>query len=176
MEDGEGRFIDFRNTLILLTSNVGSEKIVDLCDDPTLTPDASKLADMLQPELRTVFPAAFLGRLILIPYRPLSESVLKDIAKLQLQKMVDRLYQQHAVNLIFDSDVLDHIVGQCGVHEHGARRIGNFIDQQIGACLSRIWLESMDTQYPMKSIRLKLKSNESADKEFISSSGLFFYY
>jgi type VI secretion system protein VasG len=176
MEDGEGRFIDFRNTLILLTSNVGSEKIIDLCDDPALIPEISKMADMVQQELRAAFPAAFLGRLILIPYRALSETVLRNIAQLQLQKMADRLHQQHVVDLIFDTDVLDHIVGQCGVHEYGARRIGNFIDQQIGASLSRIWLESMDSKEALGSIELSLKPNIPGKKKTNSSSGLSFYY
>ncbi|WP_169728560.1 type VI secretion system ATPase TssH [Comamonas composti] len=176
MEDGEGRFIDFRNTLILLTSNVGSEEIVDLCDDLALIPEISKMADMLQQALRKVFPSAFLGRLILIPYRPLSENVLKDIAKLQLQKMVDRLYQQHAIDLIFEIDVLDHIVGQCGVHEYGARRIGNFIDQQIGSYLSQIWLESIDSKNNLETIHLRVESENFHKKEKISPSGLIFYY
>ena len=73
MEDGEGRFIDFKNTLILLTTNVGTDLIVNMCKDPELLPDAGGLAKALRKPLLDVFPAALLGRLVIIPYYPLSD-------------------------------------------------------------------------------------------------------
>ena len=88
MEDGEGRIIDFKHTLILLTANSGSELITQLCDDPALTPALNTLADVLLPELHKTFPTAFLGRLTIVPYLPLNDVALEDIVRLQIQQFV----------------------------------------------------------------------------------------
>ena len=91
MEDGEGRRIDFRNTLILLTSNVGSDLIMKLCADPELMPEPDALAEALRPPLLKVFPAALLGRLVVVPYYPLSDAVLGAIIRLQLDRIRKRV-------------------------------------------------------------------------------------
>ncbi len=99
MEDGEGRRVDFRNTTILLTSNTGAEFIAALCEDPLLMPHVEVLRDALQPSLRTVFPAAFLGRLTVVPYLPLAASALRDIVSLHLGRVVERMRVQHDIAL-----------------------------------------------------------------------------
>jgi type VI secretion system protein VasG len=143
MEDGEGRVIDFKNTLILLTSNTGSDLISQLCDDEQLIPTTDAIAQALQPELRKVFPAAFLGRLSVVPYLPLSSAVLSDIVQLQLSRVAQRLMEQHNITLAFDETVVHHIVEQCGTHESGARRLGQFIELKVLPKLADAWLNSV---------------------------------
>ena len=87
MEDGEGRLIDFKNTLILLTSNVGSDLIMNMCKDPELMPDAEGLAKALREPLLKTFPPALLGRIVVIPYYPLSDEMISAITKLQLGRI-----------------------------------------------------------------------------------------
>ena len=99
MEDGEGRHIDFRNTIILLTSNSGSELIAQLCEDPALAPHMDALREVLLPALREVFPAAFVGRLTVVPYMPLAEDALHNIVSLHLDHVVDRMQEQHGIEL-----------------------------------------------------------------------------
>ena len=97
MEDGEGRVIDFKNTLILLTCNVGSDLIMNMCKDPDLLPDAEGIAKALREPLLKVFPAALLGRLVVIPYYPLSDDVIGLIARLQLRRIEKRVSDHHQI-------------------------------------------------------------------------------
>ena len=152
MEDGEGRVIDFKNTLILLTSNAGSELIDHLCEDPALMPNTEALSKALQPELRKTFPAAFLGRLSIVPYFPLGIDVLKSIVQLQLNKVVKRMYSEHGINLHCTPAVMTHIVTQCGTHETGARRLGQFIEQNLLPMLAHVWLQAMQEKLILKHI------------------------
>lgn len=154
MEDGEGRQIDFRNTLILLTSNTGSELVAQLCEDQDLMPEVQGLADALDPELRKVFPAAFLGRMSVIPYFPLSSGVIAQIVDLQWQKVVQRMFSQHQIHL-HSSPAAQAQMGQAaGSLEIGGRRIAQHIERQILPILARYWLESM--QRPARANELLL--------------------
>ncbi len=158
MEDGEGRVIDFKNTLILLTSNTGSEVISNLCEDPALAPDATALVEALQPELRKVFPAAFLGRLTIVPYLPLPSHLLEAIVGLQLQKVVARMQEQHGIALDCTPAAIAHIVSQCGTHETGARRISQFIEQNVLAQLAQCWLQAMQDHIVLRKVVLQAES------------------
>jgi type VI secretion system protein VasG len=158
MEDGEGRVIDFKNTLILLTSNTGSEVISNLCEDPVLAPDAKALVDALQPELRKVFPAAFLGRLTIVPYLPLPSHLLEAIVGLQLTKVVHRMQEQHGIDLECTPAAIAHIVGQCGTHETGARRISQFIEQNVLTQLAQAWLQAMQDHIVLRKVILQAES------------------
>ncbi|EOU9531425.1 type VI secretion system ATPase TssH [Cronobacter dublinensis] len=131
MEDGEGRLIDFRNTIILLTSNVGSDKIISVCCDEDTAPDEEGLLTILQPELLKAFPPAFLGRLTVIPYLPLQDSALAFIVEMQLKRVAKRLSEHHNLMLRYDSNVIDYVVRQCHVAETGARVLIRFIEQNI---------------------------------------------
>ncbi|WP_211443016.1 type VI secretion system ATPase TssH [Collimonas humicola] len=144
MADGEGKFIDFKNTVILLTSNSGSELISALCEDPDTAPTAEVLATALQPELRKVFPAAFLGRLAVVPYLPLDDASLVRIVRLHLDKVIARMRTQHHVVLEISDAVVAHIVDQCGTSESGARLLVSFIEQRILPKLSRLWFASLE--------------------------------
>jgi type VI secretion system protein VasG len=146
MEDGEGVSIDFRNTLILLTSNTGSELIAQLCEDPALMPQAQGLADALQPELRKVFPAAFLGRMAIVPYLPLSPQVMTDIVGLQVGKVIDRMQLQHHIALTLSQAAKQQIGQAAGALEIGGRRIAQHIERHVLPVLSTYWLEGVQRQ------------------------------
>lgn len=154
MEDGEGRQIDFRNTLILLTSNAGADLIAQLCDDPALTPQSQALADALQPELRKVFPAAFLGRTTIVPYLPLSGEVIAEIVELQANKVIARMQQQHQIALTLSAQARLQIAQAAGAMEIGGRRIAQHIERHILPVLSSYWLEGMQSRQLASAIEL----------------------
>jgi type VI secretion system protein VasG len=160
MEDGEGRYIDFKNTVILLTSNVGSELISGFCDDPELVPDQEALAQALQPELRKVFPATFQGRLAVVPYFPLAAGVLNRIVRLHLDKVAERMRVQHDIALEAENAVVEHIVARCGTHETGARLLVRFIEQQILPQLSSYWLMALSEKKSIRRICLGLEDDK----------------
>ena len=129
MEDGEGRHIDFRNTTILLTSNTGSELISALCDGAAVVPDVDALRELLQPVLRTVFPAAFLGRLSVVPYFPLGVGALADIVALHLARVVDRMKEQHGIDLTYTSALVAEVsVGAAGA-KPGLETISGLVNE-----------------------------------------------
>ncbi|MEO9528692.1 MAG: type VI secretion system ATPase TssH [Roseibium sp.] len=155
MEDGMGRKIDFRNTLILLTSNVGTEIIMNaashmldspVSSDPDLAatdpnaPDPEQLAEALRPALLDVFPPALLGRIVTIPYFPLSPSMLGFIIRLQLNRIVKRVRQNRNAELVFGDDVVAHIVSLCRDPDSGGRMIDNIITNDLLPKLSRAFL------------------------------------
>ncbi|HDU8311659.1 type VI secretion system ATPase TssH [Morganella morganii] len=131
MEDGEGRVIDFKNTIILLTSNAGSDLISSLSADPDTPPDLDGMRTALQPELLKVFPAAFLGRLSVVPYYPLQDESLGRIVRIHLDRVGQRLSAQHNAAFEYGDDVVDSIISQCSVAETGARILIRFIEQNI---------------------------------------------
>jgi type VI secretion system protein VasG len=123
MDDSEGRYIDFKNTLILLTSNVGTDLITTLSEDEEMKPDADSLAQTLRPELLKVFPPALLGRLLVLPYYPLSPDMLKGIVRIQMQRIVKRVAENHGIAFSFGDDVVDLIVSRCNEVASGGRMI-----------------------------------------------------
>ncbi|WP_442678858.1 type VI secretion system ATPase TssH [Sphingomonas sp. ASY06-1R] len=123
MEDSEGRFIDFRNTLILLTSNVGTDLITSLCEDEDLIPTPAGLADALRQPLLEVFPPALLGRLVVLPYFPLSPLVLRRIVELQLGRIVRRVAENYGAALNYDDAAVDLIISRCQEVASGGRMI-----------------------------------------------------
>jgi type VI secretion system protein VasG len=123
MNDSEGRHIDFRNTVILLTSNVGTDLIMQLTEDEEMAPSADGLATALRPELLKVFPPALLGRLLVLPYFPLSPAMLTGIVRLQLDRIVKRVGGNHGIAVSYDDAVVDHIVSRCTEVASGGRMI-----------------------------------------------------
>jgi type VI secretion system protein VasG len=136
MEDGTGRRIDFKNTLIILTSNVGTDVIMEAAKGP-LAQDPEALAVELRPELLNVFPPALLGRIVTIPYFPLSPQMLGGIVRLQLGRIGKRIEENHGAKFIFDDAVVDHIVSLCNDPDSGGRVIDNIITNTILPALSR---------------------------------------
>ncbi|RMH47767.1 MAG: type VI secretion system ATPase TssH [Alphaproteobacteria bacterium] len=143
MEDGEGRMIDFRNTLILLTSNVGSELIMDMCADPDLMPDPEGIAKALREPLLKVFPPALLGRLVTIPYYPLSPDMLAEIVRLQLSRIVNRVRASHGVPMTYDDAVVQTVVDRCQEVESGGRMIDAILTNTMLPTISAEFLRRM---------------------------------
>jgi type VI secretion system protein VasG len=136
MEDGTGRRIDFKNTLILLTTNVGTEIIMDAAKR-TPPPDPETLAAALRPALLEVFPPALLGRIVTIPYYPLSGDMLAGIVRLQLGRVGKRIEENHRAKFVVDPSAVDHIVSLCHDPDSGGRVIDNIITNTILPALSR---------------------------------------
>ncbi len=143
MEDAEGRYIDFRNTVILLTTNAGTERIMALCQDPELMPEPDAVAKALRDPLLKVFPPALLGRLVVIPYYPLSDDLLRDIIRLQLARIQKRIEENHGVTLSYDEAVVDLVLSRCQEVESGARMVDAILTHTLLPEVSRIFLERM---------------------------------
>jgi type VI secretion system protein VasG len=157
MEDGEGRAIDFRNTIILMTSNVGAETIVRLVEQhPAVSIDM--LVQSLQPVLRQVFPVAFLGRIRTIPYFPLANNALMQITRLQLEKIRRRMLQHQGIQLDFSDAAVSSIVEQCACAESGARLMVSFIERHLLTELSRCWLNALQKKQHIESIRVDVEN------------------
>jgi type VI secretion system protein VasG len=137
MEDGEGREIDFRNTIIILTSNAGTESIMKWTADPETSPDADGLAKALKPELDKTFKPAFLGRLIVIPYFPIRDEAMKSIVQLKLAKIQRRLEENHRIVLSYEDSVIGEIVRRCTEVESGARNVDNILTNTMLPEISR---------------------------------------
>jgi type VI secretion system protein VasG len=131
MKDGEGRDIDFRNCVIIMTSNAGTDTIAKLCADPDTAPDPEPLRDALQPDLLKVFKPAFLGRCNVVIYYPLADEVLKKICVLKLRSIGKRVMENYGVPLEFDEAVPDSIVARCKEVESGARNIDNILSRTL---------------------------------------------
>jgi type VI secretion system protein VasG len=140
MEDGTGRRIDFKNTLIILTSNVGTEVIMQMSEDGKTKPDPETLNAALKPSLLQVFPPALLGRIVTIPYFPLSGEMLGGIVRLQLNRIKKRIEENHDAEFIYSDAVVEHIVSQCKDPDSGGRMIDNIITNTLLPELSRHFL------------------------------------
>ncbi|EBI5890924.1 ATP-dependent Clp protease ATP-binding subunit [Salmonella enterica] len=167
MEDGEGTHVDFKNTTLLLTTNVGSDLISQMCEDPALMPDATGLKEALMPELRKHFPAAFLGRVTVIPYLPLDETSRGVIARLHLDRLVARMSEQHGVTLTYSEELVAHIVACCPMHETGARLLIGYIEQHILPRLSRYWLQAMTEKAAIRQIDIGVNGDEQIVFEIV---------
>jgi len=131
MEDAEGRQIDFRNTLILLTTNVGTDLVMGLCQDPDLMPEPEGIATALREPLLKTFPAALLGRLVAIPYYPLNDEMLAAIIRLQLGRIVRRIEDNHRIPLTFSDEVVTLIAARCAEVESGARVVDAILTHSV---------------------------------------------
>lgn len=153
MDDAEGTAIDFRNTLILLTSNAAQEVVVDIC---TRNPQAplEEINDALRPALLRQFPAAFLGRVVIVPYRPVADAQLRKIVELKLQQLAERIRRNHGARFHWDSYVAEAIAARCHEVESGARNIDHIITQSLLPSLASQVLERMAAQQPFDDVGL----------------------
>jgi type VI secretion system protein VasG len=160
MEDGEGRVIDFKNTLILLTTNAGTELISHLCKDPQNVPDPQDIAKALRQPLLNIFPPALLGRLVTIPYYPLSDTMLKAITRLQLNRIKKRVESTHKVAFDYDDSVIDLIVSRCTETESGGRMIDALLTNTLLPDMSREFLTRMLEGKEMASVRIGVRDHQ----------------
>ncbi len=143
MEDGEGRVIDFKNTLILLTTNAGTDLISGLCADPELMPEPEGIAKALREPLLKVFPPALLGRLVVIPYYPLNDEMIGAIARLQLGRIKKRIAESHKVPFTYDDEVIKLIASRCTELESGGRMIDSILTNTVLPKISEEFLTRM---------------------------------
>ena len=154
MEDAEGRYIDFKNTVILLTSNVGTELIASMCRDPELMPDPEGIAKALREPLLKKFPAALLGRLVVIPYYPLTDVMLASIVRLQLGRITRRVEEHHRIPFTYDDAAVSLIVSRCTEVESGGRMIDAILTNTVLPEISHEFLKRTMEGLALKSIRL----------------------
>ena len=162
MEVGEGRQIDFKNTIILLTSNVGSELIMNMCKDPELLPDPESLASALQEPLMKVFPPALLGRLVTIPYYPLSDEMLGRIVRLQLGRIKRRVETNHRIPFTYSEDAVALIVKRCNNAEAGGRIIDAILTNTVLPRISVEYLTRMSGGDELRGIELTAAEGDFA--------------
>jgi type VI secretion system protein VasG len=162
MEDGTGRVIDFKNTLIILTSNVGTETIMKMADSGRAAVDPEALNDALKPALLQVFPPALLGRIVTIPYFPLSAEMLSGIVRLQLDRIGRRIADNHDAGFSYSDAVVDHIVAQCNDPDSGGRMIDNIITNTLLPDLSRHFLNRSLEKETIASARVDVKDGAFA--------------
>ena len=160
MEDGEGREIDFKNTLILLTSNAGSDMIMDMCADPDLMPAPEGIAKALRDPLLKIFPAALLGRLVTIPYYPLSPEMIGQITRLQLNRIKRRVEEQQNVPFTYSDAVVDTVVSRCQELESGGRMIDAIVTNTMLPDISAEFLRRMLEGVTVTGVSVDAKDGE----------------
>jgi type VI secretion system protein VasG len=154
MEDGEGRYIDFKNTIILLTTNAGAELITNMCKDPELAPEPEALSRALREPLLKVFPPALLGRIVTIPYYPLSDEMLAAIIRLQIGRIKKRIEDNHAVEFAYGDDVVALVGKRCTELESGGRMIDAILTNTVLPRISEEFLKRMMSGEPVKRVTL----------------------
>ncbi len=162
MEDGTGRRIDFKNTLIILTSNVGTDEIMRMAANPTERANPEAMAVALRPALLKVFPPALIGRLVTIPYYPLSPEMLGGIVRLQLGRIGKRIRDNHEAAFVYDDAVVAHIVAQCNDPDSGGRMIDNIVTNSMLPALSRAILGLQLEKKPLTEARVSVENGAFA--------------
>jgi type VI secretion system protein VasG len=137
MEDGEGRQIDFKNNIIILTTNACTDQMMKLCADPETAPSPQGMVQALKPELNKIFKPAFLGRMVVVPYYPIRDEALRKIIVLKLNKIQRRIQDNHKINLTYDDALLDEVARRCTEVESGARNVDNILTNSLLPDISR---------------------------------------
>jgi type VI secretion system protein VasG len=152
MEDGQGTRVDFKNTIILLTSNAGSDILMSLCEGGRAAPPEAELQSAIRPALLGVFPAALLGRMSVVPYYPLSDAMLGRIVRLQLDRISARVREQYDVPFAYDQSVVDLVTSRCTEVESGGRMIDAVLTSTLLPQLSRELLRRSLDGTPVTSV------------------------
>ena len=160
MEDGEGRVIDFKNTLILLTTNAGTDLIMGMCKDPDLMPEPEGIAKALREPLLKVFPPALLGRLVVIPYYPLSDEMIGAIARLQLGRITKRIKETRKIPFSYDDEVIKLITSRCTELESGGRMIDAILTNTVLPKISEEFLRRMMEGKPIERVHVNVTDGE----------------
>jgi type VI secretion system protein VasG len=161
MEDGEGREIDFKNTIIILTSTAGTDTLMKLTADPETMPGPAGLIKALKPELNKIFKPAFLGRLVIIPYFPIRDDAMKKIIRLKLGKIQRRIHENHKIDLQYDDALIDEVARRCTEVESGARNVDNILTNTLLPEVSSQILGRMAEGEKIGSIRVSVGENGS---------------
>ena len=156
LEDGEGREIDFKNTVILLTSNTATDTIVKLCADPDTRPEPEGLVEAIRPELIKVFKPALLGRMVVVPYYPITDEVMREIIKLQLGRIGRRIEENHDAEFTYEDAVVAEIANRCKEVESGARNVDHILTRTVLPEMSGEFLSRMATGQPVSSVQVRV--------------------
>jgi len=156
MEDGEGREIDFKNTIIILTTNALTDKMMKLCADPGTMPGAEPLVKALKPDLNKTFKPAFLGRMVIIPYYPVRDEALKKIVVLKLGKIQRRMQENHNIQLTYDPVLVDTVASRCTEVESGARNVDHILTNTLLPDISRQLLGKMSAGEKLTTLRVSV--------------------
>jgi type VI secretion system protein VasG len=156
LSDGEGRLIDFKNTVLLLTSNLGSDVITRLCDGGNRRPEMAEVNEAIRPVLSRHFKPALLARMTVVPYFPISSDAMKGIAQLKLDRLIKRISSAHNVRTNVASEVVDEITRRCTDVESGARNIDHLLRQTLLPEISRVMLEQMAEEKPVETLEIGL--------------------
>jgi type VI secretion system protein VasG len=159
MEDGEGREIDFKNTIIILTTNAGTDTMAKLSADPETMPSPEGLVKVLKPELNKIFKPALLGRLVIIPYLPIRDENMKLIINLKLGKIQRRIQENHKIELTYDVALVDEVALRCTEVESGARNVDNILTNTLLPEISRQLLGRMAEGESMERIHVGVGSD-----------------
>jgi type VI secretion system protein VasG len=165
MEDAEGRDVDFKNTVILMTSNVGSDLTMKLCADPDTRPEPAALAEVLAPELRKIFKPALLGRLIIVPYYPVDDASLRTIIGLKLGQIARRLQESQHVPFTYSDELVSEIVRRCTEVESGARNVDHILTGTLLPEISSEMLSRMVTGEPLSHVKVTAGSAHGFEYE-----------
>ena len=156
MEDGEGRQIDFKNNIIILTTNACTDQMMKLCADPETAPSPQGLVQALKPELNKIFKPAFLGRMVVVPYYPVRDEALKKIIVLKLNKIQRRIQENHKIALTYDDALIDEVANRCTEVESGARNVDNILTNSLLPDISRQILGRMAEGEKLSAIRVNI--------------------
>jgi type VI secretion system protein VasG len=154
MEDGEGRQIDFKNNIIILTTNACTDQMMKLCADPETAPSPQGLVTALKPELNKIFKPAFLGRMVIVPYYPIRDEALKKIIVLKLGKIQRRVQENHKISLTYDDNLINEVARRCTEVESGARNVDNILTNSLLPDISRQILGRMAEGEKLNSIHV----------------------
>jgi type VI secretion system protein VasG len=154
LEDGEGREVDFKNTLILMTSNAGTDTIAKLCADPDTKPEPEALSEALRPDLLKIFKPAFLGRAIIVPYYPIADDIMRKIIELQLGRIRSRLLENHRAQFTYDPALVEEVARRCTEVESGARNVDHILTRTLLPEISREFLARMASGEPISQVRV----------------------
>ncbi|UXI02693.1 type VI secretion system ATPase TssH [Photobacterium sp. TY1-4] len=160
IKDGEGREIDFKNTIIIMTSNVGTETTLTLFEDDETAPTIQGLKEALNDDLLTVFKPAFLGRANVVPYLPLNQVMLKEIIRLQLEKVSERISKNYQATLNFSDSISDLLIDRCMDNNAGARNVINFIQSNLLPVISSEILYKVSAKESIEDIMVDYVNND----------------
>jgi type VI secretion system protein VasG len=166
MDDAEGRAIDFRNTLIILTSNVGSSAVMQACLNKPAEelPDADALAELLRPQLYKTFKPAFLGRMKVVPYYPIPDDVLAGIIELKLERIRRRIEANHGAVFEWDDSLVDAVLARCTEVDSGARNVDHILNGTLLPELAQQVLERMADGTALQHV--SVRANEAGEFEY----------
>ncbi|MGH9432860.1 MAG: AAA family ATPase, partial [Terriglobia bacterium] len=156
MEDGEGREINFKNNIIILTTNACTDQMMKLCADPETAPSPQGLVQALKPELNKIFKPAFLGRMVVVPYYPVRDEALKKIIVLKLGKIQRRIRENHRIDLTYDQALVNEVANRCTEVESGARNVDNILTNTLLPEISRQILGRMAEGEKLSSIHINI--------------------